>query len=89
MSKDAVVKARVDFEDKELATAVLKEIGLKVSDLIRMTLKQTAKLKRLPFSTELSQESLEAIREVESGKAQRASHLIELSLPAGAPDLSA
>ena len=88
MIKDTDVRARVALEDKEVAAAVLKEIGLTISDLLRMAIKQTAKLKRLPFENTLSEESLAAIAEVESGRAKKVSHRIELELPTGKPHIA-
>ena len=52
MTTDTDVRARVRSEDKEMAAAVLREMGLSISDLLRMAIVQTAKLKRLPFSNE-------------------------------------
>ena len=49
---------------------------------------ETAKLKRLPFDSTLSEESLAAIQEVESGRAKKVSHRIELDLPAGKPNIA-
>jgi DNA-damage-inducible protein J len=88
MIKDTDVRARVALEDKEVAAAVLKEIGLTISDLLRMAIKQTAKLKRLPFDSTLSAESYAAIQEVESGHAKKVSHRIELELPASKPNIA-
>jgi addiction module RelB/DinJ family antitoxin len=81
MATDTDVRARVMRADKETAAAVLLEYGLTISDLIRMAIVQTAKLKRLPFESGLSPESLAAIKEVEEGRAQRITHLAGLALP--------
>ena len=49
---DTDVRARVHSSDKEMATAVLNELGLNISDLIRMAIVQTARLKMLPFQND-------------------------------------
>lgn len=82
---DAIVKARVNLEDKNVAIAVLREVGMNLSDLIRMAIVQTAKTKMVPVNLTLGAESLAAIREVEEGRAIRASREIFEDLPKGAP----
>lgn len=49
MSENAVVRARVSEEVKQQATEVLAEMGLTVSDVVRMTLKRVARDRALPF----------------------------------------
>ena len=49
MSTDAVVRARIDGRVKEEAAAVLAEMGLSVSDAIRMMLVRVAAEKAMPF----------------------------------------
>lgn len=78
---DTDVRARVHSADKEMAVAVLESLGLKISDLIRMAIVQTAKLKKLPFESQLSADSLDAIKQIESGKAVRLSRIVDLDLP--------
>lgn len=78
---DTDVRARVHSADKEMAAAVLEGLGLKISDLIRMAIVQTAKLKKLPFENKISAENLEVIKEIESGKAVRLSRIVDLDLP--------
>ena len=78
---DAVVKARVDSEDRDAAIAVLESLGLRLSDLIRMTIVQTAKLKSLPFKNQISKASALAINEVKNGKAIRMSRVIDIEIP--------
>nr|CBA26546.1 hypothetical protein Csp_E36340 [Curvibacter putative symbiont of Hydra magnipapillata] len=78
---DAVVKARVDSEDRDAAIAVLESLGLRLSDLIRMTIVQTAKLKTLPFKTQISKSNALAINEVNNGKAIRISRVVDIEIP--------
>lgn len=49
MASNAFVRARIDERLKNEAAAVLAEMGLTVSDLVRMTLTRVAKDKALPF----------------------------------------
>ena len=85
---DAFVKVRVDSVDKEIASSVLKELGLNLSDLIRMVIVKTAKTKKIPFEIGLSAESRQAIKEVEQGKAMRLTKMADLDLPRTPPSLS-
>lgn len=49
MASNALVRARIDEDVKNQAAAVLAEMGLTVSDVVRMTLTRVAKDKALPF----------------------------------------
>ena len=49
MASTDVVRARIDGHIKEEATSVLAEMGLSVSDAIRMLLTRIATDKALPF----------------------------------------
>ena len=50
MAATAFVRARIDESLKEEAAAVLAEMGLTVSDVVRMVLTKVAKDKALPFA---------------------------------------
>ena len=49
MAATAFVRARIDERLKDEAAAVLAEMGLTVSDLVRIVLTKVAKDKALPF----------------------------------------
>jgi DNA-damage-inducible protein J len=49
MAANALVQARVDASVKEKATAVLEEMGMTVSDAVRILLTRTANEGALPF----------------------------------------
>src|SRR3546814_18910762 len=49
MAATAFVRARIDETLKDEAAAVLAELGLTVSDVVRMTLTRVAKDHALPF----------------------------------------
>jgi len=49
MAVNTVVRSRVSVQVKEEATEVLKNMGLTVSDLMRIVLTRVAKERSLPF----------------------------------------
>lgn len=49
MASTAFVRARIDEDLKDKATAVLAEFGLTVSDIVRMTLTRVAKDHAVPL----------------------------------------
>lgn len=49
MASNDVVRARIDGQIKEAPTVVLAEMGLSISDAIRMLLTRIAADKALPF----------------------------------------
>ncbi|MBJ2587806.1 type II toxin-antitoxin system RelB/DinJ family antitoxin, partial [Salmonella enterica subsp. enterica serovar Breda] len=49
MAANALVRARIDETLKNQAADVLAEMGLTISDLIRITLTKVAREKALPF----------------------------------------
>lgn len=53
MAANAVVRARIDEKVKDEAAAVLAEMGLTVSDVVRMTLTRVARDKALPFEIKI------------------------------------
>ena len=46
---NGIINVHVDPKDKEDATIILKDLGLNISTLINMTLKQVIKRKAIPF----------------------------------------
>ena len=53
MAATAFVRARIDGRLKDEAAAVLAEMGLTVSDIVRMTLTRVARDRALPFELRL------------------------------------
>ncbi|RDE07616.1 type II toxin-antitoxin system RelB/DinJ family antitoxin [Pelagibacterium lacus] len=53
MAANAVVRARIDEEVKDQASAVLEEMGLTISDVLRMTLIRVARDKAIPFEIKI------------------------------------
>ena len=50
---NGVINVHVDPKDKEEATKILKDLGLNMTTLINMTLKQVIKRKAIPFEVAL------------------------------------
>jgi len=68
MASDTVVRARIDGQVKEKAAKVLAEMGLSVSDAIRLLLVRVAAEKALPFEIKVpNAETRGAITELEQG----------------------
>ncbi len=79
MSKDAVVRARIDSRTKDLASDVLQAMGLSLSDAVRILLIRVAEEKQLPFNVQVpNPTTLEAIEELRDGKGQRFNNAEEL-----------
>ena len=49
MAATAIIQARIDPETKKEAAAVLDEIGLTLSDAVRLLMKRVSADKQLPF----------------------------------------
>ncbi len=67
-SLTSAINVQVDAKDKVEATNILKDLGLNMSTLINMTIKQVIKRGGLPFEVtnpKPSQELLEALKEGE------------------------
>jgi DNA-damage-inducible protein J len=66
---DTVVRARIDQETKEEAEAVLAEIGLTLSDAVRLMMIRIAREKAMPFNPLVpNEETIAAMREARAGK---------------------
>ena len=80
MTDNSVVRARINERTKKEAAAVLKSVGLTVSDAFRMLLVRIAAEKRLPFeplvpNTE-TVEAMEAARRGELTKVDKPEKLL-------------
>lgn len=72
MPTNALVQTRIDGAIKDEAAAVLKEMGLTVSDAVRLMLVRVAREKALPFDVRTPNAATrEAIGELEAGKGAR------------------
>jgi DNA-damage-inducible protein J len=69
MAANAVVRARIDGEIKEEATAVLAAMGLTVSDAFRIMLIRVAKERALPFEPLIpNAETIKVMKAARRGK---------------------
>jgi DNA-damage-inducible protein J len=65
---DAVVRARVDLATKQEATRLFRQMGITVSDAIRMMLVQAVAEKALPFEVRVpNAETAAALRDSRNG----------------------
>lgn len=72
MTANAIVRARIDMDTKERATAALEAMGLSVSDAIRLLMLRIADEKRLPFEVKVpTPATAKAMTELEAGKSQK------------------
>lgn len=53
------ISVQIDKEDKEQATAILQKLGVSMSGLINMTIKQLIMRGRIPFDVSIPKEDLE------------------------------
>ena len=67
MAANAVVRSRVSVDVKEKATAVLEEMGLTVSDVMRIVLTRVAKDEALPFELKPNKLTRETMRKSARG----------------------
>lgn len=67
MATNAVVRSRISADVKEKATAVLEDMGLTVSDVMRIVLTRVAKENALPFDLKPNKLTREAISKTAQG----------------------
>lgn len=69
---DAFVRARIDTATKQRAADALEEMGLSISDAIRLLMLRVADERRLPFEVKAPNATTrKAIAELEAGKGKR------------------
>jgi DNA-damage-inducible protein J len=64
---NAVVRSRISLEIKEKATTVLEDMGLTVSDVMRIVLTRVAKENALPFDLKPNKITRETMRKTARG----------------------
>lgn len=67
MATNAVVRSRISADVKERAAAVLEEMGLTVSDLMRIVLTRVANENALPFELKPNKLTRETMRKTAQG----------------------
>lgn len=87
MSTNTVVRARIDEHIKEEASAVLKAIGLTLSDAFRLLLTRVAREKALPFEPLVpNAKTIEAMKAARRGDLKAARSTKDLLADLNAPD---
>ena len=87
MTVDTIVRARVNGQVKERATHVLAEMGLSVSDAIRLMLARVAAEKALPFDVKVpNAETIAAMEESRQGGGKRFASAADLMAELNADD---
>jgi DNA-damage-inducible protein J len=87
ITKNSYVRARIDTSTKERATDALAEMGLSVSDAIRLLLIRIADERRLPFEVKAPNAATRrAIAELESGGGFQVNSVSELMAALNADD---
>jgi DNA-damage-inducible protein J len=87
MASDTVVRARINGQVKERAARVLADMGLSVSDAIRLLLVRVAAEKALPFDIKVpNAETRTAMAELEKGAAKSFDTVAELMADLNAQD---
>ena len=81
------VRARIDINTKERATAALDAMGLSVSDAIRLLMLRVADEQRLPFDIKVpNAKTRKAIAQLEAGKGKRFNSADDLMADLNADD---
>jgi DNA-damage-inducible protein J len=87
MASDTVVRARIDGQVKERAAKVLADMGLSVSDAIRLLLVRVAAERALPFEIKVpNAETRAAMAELEKGVGKSVDTVAELMADLNAED---
>lgn len=87
MTENAVVRARINEDVKNEASAVLDAMGLTVSDAFRMMMVRIATEKALPFEPLIpNEETIEAIKAARRGELTTVGSVEELFASLNADD---
>lgn len=84
---DTYVRARINTETKERAANALQEMGLSISDAIRLLMLRIADERRLPFDVKAPNTTTKkAIAELEAGKGKKFASVDDLMADLHADD---
>ncbi len=86
-TQDSVVRARIDTSVKERAADALADMGLSLSDAIRLLLVRVADERRLPFEIKAPNATTRrAMAELEAGKGHKCNSVAEMLAVLNADD---
>ena len=86
-TQNSIVRARIDTSVKERAADALADMGLSLSDAIRLLLVRVADERRLPFEVKVPNTiTREAIAELEAGKGHKCNSVAEMLAVLNADD---
>jgi DNA-damage-inducible protein J len=84
---DSIVRARIDTATKERAADALADMGISISDAIRLLLVRVADERRLPFEVKAPNATTRrAIAELEAGKGHKFNSVAEMMADLDADD---
>jgi DNA-damage-inducible protein J len=84
---DTYVRARIDTATKERAAEALEDMGLSISDAIRLLMLRVAEERRLPFEVKVPNATTRrAMAELEAGKGKRFGSIAALMADLNADD---
>ena len=87
MATDTIVRARIAGNVKEEAARVLEQMGLSVSDAIRLLLVRIAREKALPFEVKVpNEETIAAMEEARRGEGKKYRSVAEMMKDLNADD---
>jgi len=87
MTQNSIVRARIDTVTKERAADALSDMGLSISDAIRLMLIRVADERRLPFEVKSPNKATrEAIAELEAGNGEKFNSVAEMMAALDADD---
>lgn len=86
-TQDTYVRARIDTATKDRAVEALADMGLSVSDAIRLLLIRVADERRLPFEVKAPNKvTREAMAELEAGRGHKSNTVEDLMAALHADD---
>ena len=86
-AQNTIVRARIDAATKERAVDALAEMGLSISDAIRILLMRVAEERRLPFEVKVPNKATrDAVAELKSGGGKEFASIEEMMADLHADD---
>lgn len=77
--KTGTINVKIDPETKEEASQILEKLGLSISTLVTMMLKQVVNFRGIPFAIKLPDDvTMRAIEQLEAGKGVKFNNVEDL-----------